>query len=353
MLSWNQKLEKAYTEKKYDVVIELLSQRPGVMFRQINRLINLGVSESKISPNLKESAGSLKTQTIVSAINNYDGGNAVVDKLFLEALVSNLSNKDLKDTFFGKKVYIDEKEVNFSKSKLEITEKFEDGGYITNGMAIRIPEDAEYLRFFTYWDDRERIDIDLHGVAANSQGGTVHIGWHGAHKQQGLVHSGDITHSGAAEYIDLNLKEAEELDIIRVQFNINSYTRIPFNKIDTVFTGLMALSEMGEEVDLFNSKNVIFRHNLENKSMSVDYGIIDLENKLICISGKQSKTHNDTNMIEPNNLKLTIKTYIGALILTQGGTIVRNKKEADLVLGLAKADEENYVSLIDNNFFMD
>ena len=352
LLSWNQKLEQAYTERDYDLVIELLSQRPGVMFRQVNRLVNLGVSESKISPILKESAGNLKTQTLVSAINNYDGSD-VVDKLFLDTLVCNLANKNLKDTFLGKKVYIDEKEVDFSRSKLEITDKFEEGGYITNGTAIRIPEDAEYLRFFTYWNDKERIDIDLHGVAANRQGDITHVGWHGRYKDQCLVHSGDITHSDSAEYIDLNLKGAEEADIIKVQFNINSYTGIPFNKIDTVFTGLMALSEMGEEVNLFDPKNVIFRHDLENKSMAVDYGIIDLENKLIYIAGKTGNRHNDTNMIELDNLKLTIKIYLGILILTQGGNIVKNKEDADLVLGLAKADEENYVSLIDNNFFMD
>lgn len=352
LLSWNQKLEQAYTERNYDEVVRLLSQRPGVMFRQVNRLVKLGVDANKIATVLKEKAKELKTQTIVSAMNNYEGQD-IVDKIFLDTLVCNLNSKDLREVFNGKKVYIDEKDIDFAKSKLEITDKFEEGGYITNGMAIRIPEDAEFLRFFTYWNDDRQIDIDLHGVAVHESGEISHIGWNGRYKDGSLVHSGDITHSNATEYIDLDLKGAEETGVVKVQFNINSYTGVPFNKIDTVFTGLMALSGMGQKVDLFDPKNVIFRHDLENKSMSVDYGIIDLENKLIYIVGKKSDRHNDTNVGELVNPKLTIKTYLGILILTQGGNIVNKEEDADLVLGLAKEDKENYISLIDKNFFMD
>lgn len=352
LLSWNQNLEQAYAEIDYDKVINLLSQRPGVMFRQVNRLIKLGVDSERISAILKDKAGELKTQTIISALNNYEGED-IVDKIFLDTLVCNLNSKDLKEVFKDKKVYIDEKDVDFSKSKFEITDKFEEGGYITNGMAIRIPEEAEFLRFFTYWNDDSRIDIDLHGVAMHDNGEISHIGWHSKYKDSSLVHSGDITHSNASEYIDLDINNAKKNGVTKVQFNINSFTGVPFNQINTVFTGLMALSKMGKAVDLFDPKNVIFRHDLKNKSMSVDYGIIDIENKLIYIIGNKTNTHNDTNITELITPKITIKTYLDILIVTQGGCIVEKENEADLTLGLTKKDKENYLSLIDNNFFMD
>ena len=352
LLSWNQRLEREYAKENYEEVIRLLSQRPGMMFRQINRLVKLGVDVDKISSIMKENAGDLKTQTIVSAINNYKG-EAVVDKVFLNTLVCNLKSKDLKETFENKKVYIDEKNVDFSRSKIEITDKFEEGGYITNGMAIRVPEKAKFLRFFTYWNDDERIDIDLHGVAVESDGEISHVGWNADFRNESLVHSGDITHSNAAEYIDLDIDNAKKGGVRKVQFNINSYTGVPFNKIETVFTGLMALSGMGQETDLFDPKNVLFRHDLKNKSMSVDYGIIDLENNFIYIIGEKSDRHNDTNIDEVSNVKLNIKEYLNFLILSQGGEITDDKSESDLTLGLEKLDEENYVSLIDNNFFMD
>lgn len=352
LLSWNQRLEREYAKENYEEVIRLLSQRPGMMFRQINRLVKLGVDVDKISSIMKENAGDLKTQTIVSAINNYKG-EAVVDKVFLNTLVCNLKSKDLKETFENKKVYIDEKNVDFSRSKIEITDKFEEGGYITNGMAIRVPEKAKFLRFFTYWNDDERIDIDLHGVAVESDGEISHVGWNADFRNESLVHSGDITHSNAAEYIDLDIDNAKKGGVRKVQFNINSYTGVPFNKIETVFTGLMALSGMGQKTDLFDPKNVLFRHDLKNKSMSVDYGIIDLENNFIYIIGEKSDRHNDTNIDEVSNVKLNIKEYLNFLILSQGGEITDDKSESDLTLGLEKLDEENYVSLIDNNFFMD
>ena len=331
LLSWNQRLEREYAKENYEEVIRLLSQRPGMMFRQINRLVKLGVDVDKISSIMKENAGDLKTQTIVSAINNYKG-EAVVDKVFLNTLVCNLKSKDLKETFENKKVYIDEKNVDFSRSKIEITDKFEEGGYITNGMAIRVPEKAKFLRFFTYWNDDERIDIDLHGVAVESDGEISHVGWNADFRNGSLVHSGDITHSNAAEYIDLDIDNAKKGGVRKVQFNINSYTGVPFNKIETVFTGLMALSGMGQKTDLFDPKNVLFRHDLKNKSMSVDYGIIDLENNFIYIIGEKSDRHNDTNIDEVSNVKLNIKEYLNFLILSQGGEITDDKSESDLTL---------------------
>ena len=352
LLSWNQKLEKAYQEKDYDKVLTLLEQRPGVLFRQVNRMVNVGVEPKKIECSLNKHAGKLKTQSIVSALNNYTGSDDV-KKIFTNALIHNLAKKDLSGLFKDKKVYIDEKDVDLMKSRIEITDKFEEGGYIGNGIAIRIPENTEFLRFFTYWNDSKRIDIDLHGVSINKKGEKSHIGWYSRFKGESLVHSGDITHSDAAEYIDLDLKKAEAERIQRVQFNINSYTGVPFNKIETVFTGLMALSEIGQKADLFNPKNVIFRHDLTNKGMAVDYGVIDLKEKLMYISGKVSTKHNDTSLINLKDPTLSMKAYIGLLALTQEATIVDNKDEADLILGLAKSDEDNYISLIDENFFMD
>lgn len=348
LISWNQKLEQAYAEQNYDLVLKLLGQRPGILFRQVNRLVKLGVDYKNIMKILKDAAGELKTQSIVSALNNYDGVEEV-NKVFLSTLVANLISKDI-DTFRDKKVYIDEKDVDFAKSKIEITDKFE--GYITNGIAMRIPENAKFLRFFTYWNDKQRIDIDLHGMAVYENGESNHIGWHGGFRGASLVHSGDITHSNASEYIDMNLDEARKQNIEFVQFNINSYTQIPFKQIDTVFTGLMALSEMGAKADLFDPKNVLFRHDLEYKAMSIDYGVIDIKNNVMYINGTPSQSYNDTNTLGRPTVKLSILTYVSLLVLTQGGTLVSNKDEADLVLGLAKSDEENYVSLLDENYFM-
>lgn len=349
LLSWNQKLEMAYQNENIDYVLELLRDRPGIYFRQLNRVIGLGADTSIVNKDMTDLGGQLKTQSIVSALNNFDGDEKVVLQ-FYTALIASLKDKEIEE-LKDKKVFIEESEVDFDFSKIEIVDKFEEGGYITNGMAIKIPEDSEFIRFFTYWNDERRIDIDLHAMAAGEE--NIHIGWNGSHKYlDALVHSGDITHSDAAEYLDLNVKEAKKAGINRVQFNINSYTTIPFIDIETMFAGLMAVSEMNQKVKLYDSKNVIFRHDIKNKSMAVDYALIDLEKDLIYILGSSQNSHNDRNIVDGVDVNLSISDYLKILIISQNAKIVDNKDEADVVLGLAKSDQDNYFSLLDKNFFM-
>lgn len=349
LFSWNQLLEQAYNAKSLDEVVRLLKQRPGIYFRQINRLYKAGVPVNVMTKDVKEFASDLKTQSIVSALNNYEGEDDV-SKVFYDALLSNLMSKEI-DVLAGKKVFVEQNEIDFNLSKLAITDKFEEGGYIQSGMAIKVPEDAKFIRFFTYWNDEKNIDIDLHAAYENDKG-TGHIGWNGNRIGDGLVFSGDITHSDAAEYIDIDLEEAKREGVSRVQFNINSYTRIKFKDIETIYSGLMVLGEMGQKVKLYDQKNVLFRHDLENKSMAANYGLLDLEKGLIRILGTNTHTHNDQDLVDEIDVKLSISSYLSILLATQGCKIVTDRKDADLVLGLGKSDEENYVSLVDNNFFM-
>lgn len=350
LFSWNQRVEQAYSANDLAKVMELLGQRPGVYFRQLNRLFKLGVEARILAKDLKPKASELKTQSIVSALNNFEGDEQV-SLVFLSLLRENLISKEITE-LAGKKVFLSKSDVDYARSKIEITDKFSEGGYISNGMAIRIPEKAEFLRFFTYWNDDRRIDIDLHGTSVNSQGHVSRVGWNSMRKNETLVHSGDITHSNATEYIDLDLTKAAAEEIERVQFNLNSYTRVPFSQIETVFTGLMAMSEMGEEVDLHDPKNVLFRHDLEYNSMSVDYGMIDLVNRVIYVGGKNSDKHNDDNLFETPIHNLTIETYLTLLLASQNAELVESEREADIILGLAKSDKDNYISLIDKNFFL-
>lgn len=353
LFSWNQLLEKAYAEGNMEEVLRLLNQRPGIYFRQINRLYKNGVPFATLSADAKRHAIGLKTQSIISTLNNFKGEQDV-RKVFFDALVGNLMGKEVEQ-LKGKKVYIDESEVSFDHSKLAITDKFEDGGYIQSGMAIKLPENAEFVRFFTYWNDERRIDIDLHASYEKSteygdQRG--HVGWNGNAVSDGLVHSGDITHSDAAEYVDIDLAKAKEAGVKRVQFNINSFTQVPFSDIETIFTGIMLLSQFGQEVKLYDQKNVVFRHDLNSKAMATNYGLIDLEKGLLRIIGENGDRYNDVDLEESTENHLTISTYLEILLAAQGAKIVSDKEQADVVLGLTKADEENYISLIDENFFM-
>lgn len=355
LMSWNQTLEKSYSKGDMNRVIELLSQRPGMLFRQLNRLYKLNLPVSYLEDAIVKVAGKLKTQSIVSALNNFDSEdpkhNKEVRDLFKSALKANLAALPVND-LNGKNVYIDDSQYDLAQSRIELTNKFEEGGYVTNGLAFRIPENAKYVRFFTYWNDKERIDIDLHAVTLDKNGNITHVGFYGRSKtDQGMVHSGDITHSDAAEYIDINLDKEIENETQFAQFNLNSFTNVPFNKIDKVLCGVLLLSKMGEKVDLFQSQNVVFRHELKAKANSVNYANIDFQKRTVKIVGKQTMRRNDQE-IDKLEVVLSIQEYLGILLESQKANIVDSKAKADIILGVGKSDEDKYYSLIDTNYFM-
>ena len=125
----------------------------------------------------------------------------------------------------GKKVFVKAEEFELSYSRLEGGKKSSEGGYLPSGMAIRIPEEVKRLRFFVYWNDKNRVDVDLHAAAYDLEGEFIHVGWDAHFNKSGIVHSGDITHSNAAEYIDIDMAaplrnlrgEADQLRVCRCE----------------------------------------------------------------------------------------------------------------------------------------
>lgn len=62
----------------------------------------------------------------------------------------------------GKRIFCKLDQFDLIHSTLETEDRSKDGGYIRSGIAYRIPEDAKTVRFFAYWNDSVRVDIDLH-----------------------------------------------------------------------------------------------------------------------------------------------------------------------------------------------
>ena len=356
LISWNQNLESVMKEDIMKAA-EIAKQRPGIYFRMVNRFAKLGLDVGTLKNHMLEVGGDLKTQSIVSTLNRYDGSRnedkSIADgvrEAFLNALVANLSNKKI-EAIAGKKVFIDSSQFDLDASRIELNDKSVEGGYIQSGLAIKIPEEVETMRFFTYWNDKKRVDIDLHSSFLRKDGSQGHIGYYGSYNTEGFAFSGDITHSDAAEYVDMNFKEAIEDGVAAIQFNINSFTRQPFKDIDTVFTGMMAIGKLDEKVELYSPKNCFFSHELKNEETSLNYAYIDIEKRILFIIGTAETGLNDLNL-EAQERKLSVQSYLNILLATQKATMVTNVEDADVVLGIEKSDDKNYYSLIDENFFM-
>lgn len=100
----------------------------------------------------------------------------------------------------GKKVFIRMDNYNLAASEIHCNDKSAEGGYIRSGIAYRIPQNISRLRFFVYWNDSTRVDVDLHAGYTDLAGKSHSVGWNQSFRDCGIVFSGDITHSDAAEY---------------------------------------------------------------------------------------------------------------------------------------------------------
>ena len=248
----------------------------------------------------------------------------------------------------GKKVCLDLKQFDLRHSSLETRDRSKDGGYIRSGIAWKIPDNARYVRFFVYWNDPERVDIDLHAGGTTTDGNHLHIGWCADFRNSGAVYSGDITHSNAAEYIDIDLNAP----IREISANIHLYGgKSGFPEVETCYVGLMAVDQLGQEVKHYNPKNCFFTHTLTQNLRSMFYGFVDVQNRCVRFVGKPNEDFWDS--IPKVEDQFSLQDYLDCLLDAQQVQLVESEAEADLVLTMGKGLQDNAVSLVDHNFFLE
>ena len=254
----------------------------------------------------------------------------------------------------GKKVFVQAEEFDLSYSRLEGGKKSSEGGYLPSGMAIQIPEEVKRLRFFVYWNDKNRVDVDLHAEAYDLEGEFIHVGWDAHFNKSGIVHSGDITHSNAAEYIDIDmaapLRDAEA--------SINLYSgKQSFGQIETCYVGMVAVKRFNEKVKLYDPKNCFFTHELRSGERWISYGYVDVKKRLLFFTGrapeKASRFAMPKGLYRETAPTLSLKRYLDLLVEAQGAVYADSADEADLILTIGKPEEEKAVSLVDRNFFLE
>ena len=345
--SW-QAQAKALLSKNSEGVLDFIAERPGIMLRWTNWLIKLGHDKEEIRKYLLESAEDLSTKTLVQTITLLGRMDEREDAI--DVLVSVLEKKlQLLDTpLKGKKVYVDYGRLDAAHSML--LAKNDEAGYVRNGLAYKIPEEVKIIRFFVYWNDKDRVDLDLHATANDVEGNGIYVGWDSDFRKDGCVHSGDVTHSNAAEYIDIDLGS----NLNEVQFNINLYAGKPeFSKIDECFVGLMAVKKSKENVRLYNPENCFFYNDIRTKTRTLHYGYVNLPERYLALDGTETKMQWMKGAYTMENHRvsmLTLDKYV-LLLLNAQNALFANKDEADIELVMEKPENDKQISLIDNEFF--
>ena len=265
--------------------------------------------------------------------------------------------KGMRTELYQKKVYLQTDAYDLSRSVLKSGNGSEEGGYLPAGIAIRIPDEVRHLRFFVYWNDKKRVDLDLHAEAINTEFESIHVGWDADFKKDGIVHSGDITHSNAAEYIDIDL----DAPLLRAQTRIDLFNgKESFKEIDTCYVGMMAVKKLGAKVKLYDPKNCFFTHELKSDSIELQYGYVDVPGRRLYFVGKEPeilpeycRPFEASQQDRSGGSRLTMDKYLSMLFEAQEVTAVSSPQEADIILTMEKSAEEKGVSLVDRNFYLD
>lgn len=361
--SWESKAKKLLAVHS-DEAIEYLAERPGVLLRNIAWLVRLGYSAAMIKNTVLNVAAKLNTQTLLSLINQFDKNNwedeqkekegNIIFGICTAAIAEKMKSFDT--AFKGKKIFIDDTGYCLERSLICCKDKSDEGGYLRNGLAIRIPENINRLRFFVYWNDKTRVDVDLHSQVRRTNGKPVDIGWNSNRIYKDLLaFSGDITHSDAAEYIDINMESPE---IESVSANVHLYSGKPsFKDVDECFVGMMAVNKLDEDVKLYSPANCFFSHYLTSNTRNINYGYIDVQSRLLFFAGEggaEEDWYSGTNKFDKDkNRKFSLKTYLTLLADAQGALIVDKKEDADYVLVMERPGADNELSILDENFFIE
>ncbi len=342
-----------------NTALDFIALRPGMMLRMIAWLMRLGYKADEIVAKLSEKASALSMQTLVTNLNYFGKLTAEERKdspalysAFEALLLARMRSCDTK--LRNKKVLLRMEDYDLNASELHCSDKSAEGGYLRSGIAYKIPEHVNRLRFFVYWDDPARVDVDLHAGFTDLDGNMHGIGWNWDFRDHGIVFSGDITHSDAAEYIDVDLTAP----IDRVNANIHLFAgKANFSKVKTCYVGMMAVPEGnldGEESELYKEGNCFFKHNLRQACQTINYGFIDVQNRCLVFDGEPHDWgYNWYGGVEHRRGKLSLARYLELLLEAQGAEPCDAEEDADVILVMAKPEAEKEVSLIDENFFMD
>ena len=341
---------KALLSKGGEDAVDFIAQRPGMLLRWTNWLLKLGYEDSLIREKLVENADALSLKTLCFALTQLgrlEGKERAYDALYAAAAVK-LSR--LETPFKGKKVFVDEGRLDLEHSML--LSKGDEAGYVRNGLAYRIPEEVKTVRFFVYWNDKARVDIDLHCKAHNIDGTETEIGWNADFKSASAVHSGDITTSNAAEYIDVKM----DSEISEVQMNINLYYGKPsFADVEECFVGMMAVKKTGAQVSLYDPKNCFFQSDMRSRTRTMNYGYVNVRERYLCLDSTPAKEQwmDGVYTVEDHAVSdFSLASYIDLLLEEQGAVRAEKREDADLVLVMEKPGAENEISLIDSDFFL-
>lgn len=366
--SW-ESTAKRLVESHDKNALSFVCSRPGTALRWLTYLLRNGYTEEQISDNLVPLASKLNTGTLVTIYDKFREKLRYISEYIPTSKTEVESVLNIVDTALkhkltsidtpikNKKVYIESGAFDIEHSVLLTNDKSDEGGYVRSGISYKIPENVKRLRFFVYWNNSARTDVDLHSKGLTVDGKPFEVGWDAAYMSHGTLYSGDVRHSDAAEYIDIDLSD-KEIKYVRTDIDVYSISNsggATFKNIEECYVGCMAVDSIGAKVKLYNPANCFFTHYLKGNYKTIKYGFINVPDKCITFIGQPAKSYSSIIMDNTDYYAshYRLSEYIDTLITSQNATLVDSEDAADCVIILDKPNTDKEISLIDNNFFID
>ena len=258
--------------------------------------------------------------------------------------------RQIKTPLQSKKVYCDLKQFDLKHSALETNTRSMDDGYIRSGIAWKIPDNAKFVRFFVYWNDPDSVIVDLHAGGTTQEGNYFHVGWNTYFHGPGVLHSGDVLHSDAAQYVDIDMSAPLQ----EVYTNIHLWAgKDSFRSLETCYIGMMAVDQIGQEVKLYSPKNCFFTHELNQNCRNLFYGFVDVQNRYVRFVGQPNQNNRDWASRPQVDDTFSLQDYLDCVLDAQQVQIVDRAEDADIILSMGKSLSEKGISLVDHNFFLE
>lgn len=155
--------------------------------------------------------------------------------------------------------------------------------------------DKDVIRPFVLWKDADssRVDIDLSVKMLDEDLKQLdHISFTNTHNDY-ATHSGDITGApdGAAEYVDINIKNAKENDVRYVAMEIYSYSGQSFDDINHLKAGFMLLDADDHTDDVYNQKRIRQSIDISEEGLMKSVCLFDLEDEVMIWVDQQPRVN--------------------------------------------------------------
>ena len=354
-----------YPEKALD----FLEKRPDKMLRMMAWLIRQGYKSEELEHCLIDKAQDLDPRVLAIILTEFgkeihlDNLSDEKRKLVQQKLSEHWQVYTLAEKFFriylekhptpldGKRVFMNMKSFDLEHSVIPRKHKYEEVNNIRRGLAYRIPEGINQVRFFITWESKGPISLhlDINGIDV------------GGKRYGNFERSYSSTRFGGfynAESVDIDIRDFSGKVFLNLS-TFGGYRRFKYLKSSRC--GMIDIEQKKYVRKLYEKENCFYHHSLIGKFYSYSYGIVDTVNRCLFFDGcrvhpifflRRKKERKNYNLcIEPYS-NFSLQRYLDLLFDVHGITITDDLETADMILTMSAPVSEKEISLIDNNFFL-